>query len=196
MGTRNLTVVVFNGEIRVAQYGQWDGYPSGNGVKILDFVRNKMNSKFFSGVARTYFISDAEIEEKWVTVGKAADTEWVGVGVAAKFKETNFQLSRDCGADILSFIQNSKGGIQLQDQTEFAGDSLFCEWAYVLDLDNNKLEVYSGFNEKSLNGVGRFAYLEKSFEKYKPIKLVKSYDMDDLPQKRDFVRELEKLTKD
>ena len=27
MGTRNLTVVYLDGQYKVAQYGQWDGYP-------------------------------------------------------------------------------------------------------------------------------------------------------------------------
>lgn len=195
MGTRNLTVVVFGEEIRVAQYGQWDGYPSGNGVVILDFLRNKMNAKFFSGLLRTKFIDNKEIQKKWKNVG-ADDSVMVDMGVAEKFKEKYFQLSRDCGANVLEHIQNTSGNIELGNEFVFGGDSLFCEWAYVVDLDNNCLEVYAGFNKTSLNGDGRFAYLEKSWEEYKPIKLIKKYDLDALPQKRDFVRELEKLTKD
>ena len=31
MGTRGLTMVVSKGKTRVAQYGQWDHYPSGQG---------------------------------------------------------------------------------------------------------------------------------------------------------------------
>lgn len=27
MGTRNLTMLISDGETKVAQYGQWDGYP-------------------------------------------------------------------------------------------------------------------------------------------------------------------------
>ena len=53
MGTRNLTMVISNGETKVAQYGQWDGYPSGNGVIVLEFLtstnleefKNKLNDK-------------------------------------------------------------------------------------------------------------------------------------------------------
>ena len=32
MGTRNLTAVYLDGQYKVAQYGQWDGYPEGQGI--------------------------------------------------------------------------------------------------------------------------------------------------------------------
>lgn len=32
MGTRNPTAVVLDGEYKLAQYGQWDGFPSGQGL--------------------------------------------------------------------------------------------------------------------------------------------------------------------
>lgn len=41
MGTRNLTMVKYNGEIKVAQYGQYDGYPSGQGLTALRLCRDK-----------------------------------------------------------------------------------------------------------------------------------------------------------
>ena len=41
MGTRNLTCVMYNGEYRVAQYCQWDGYPSGQGAIALNFLSDK-----------------------------------------------------------------------------------------------------------------------------------------------------------
>ena len=49
MGTRNLTCVFVNGEYKVAQYCQWDGYPSGQGLTILNFLLGKptVDSKDF-----------------------------------------------------------------------------------------------------------------------------------------------------
>ena len=39
MGTRNLTIVHSNGEYKVAQYGQWDGYPEGLGCQLLKYLK-------------------------------------------------------------------------------------------------------------------------------------------------------------
>lgn len=39
MGTRHLTMIYANGAYRVSQYGQWDGYPDGQGLTILTSLR-------------------------------------------------------------------------------------------------------------------------------------------------------------
>ena len=42
MGTRNFTVVIKDGKIKLSQYGQWDGYFSYTGVKFLEFVKENL----------------------------------------------------------------------------------------------------------------------------------------------------------
>jgi hypothetical protein len=38
MGTRHLIAAKIDGVYKLAQYGQWDGYPDGQGVAVLDFL--------------------------------------------------------------------------------------------------------------------------------------------------------------
>ena len=46
MGTRGVTMVIQEEKVKVAQYGQWDHYPSGQGLTALDILRNTiMKSK-------------------------------------------------------------------------------------------------------------------------------------------------------
>jgi hypothetical protein len=45
MGTRNLTVVIKDNDIKLSQYGQWDGYFSYSGKKFLEFVKDNLQSK-------------------------------------------------------------------------------------------------------------------------------------------------------
>lgn len=46
MGTRHLTVVVKNDKYKVAQYGQWDGYPSGAGANVIEFIQSTNMDSF------------------------------------------------------------------------------------------------------------------------------------------------------
>jgi hypothetical protein len=65
MGTRNLTKVIDkDGITRVAQYGQWDGYPEGQGKSMLDFISNyRMLDKIELSLAKCRFIDQAEIDQ-------------------------------------------------------------------------------------------------------------------------------------
>lgn len=131
MGTRNLTVVVKDGEYKVAQYGQWDGYPTGQGATVVYFLMNEYDPEKFDQAL------------KKIKYMKNTDTDFA----------TN---DRNIGAKILSYIQSESGPLELYLYTEFAGDSLMCEWAYVLNLDTQCLEVYTGFNKLPLKEGDRF----------------------------------------
>lgn len=60
------------------------------------------------------------------------------------------------GADVLKVIASAPNGVKLRNDYDFSRDSLFCEWAYVIDFDKNTFEVYQGFNEKPLDKSERF----------------------------------------
>lgn len=179
MGTRHLTVVVLNKKIKVAQYGQWDGYPDGQGKTIMNFISKKMDlRKFKKAVSECTFITAETWDTKMKAVGVEPGQEWMTSQQSDEFAKLNPQLSRDVGGSILEMIQN-KGARELQNQTDFAADSLFCEYAYVVDLDNKVLEVYKGFNTSG-KAKGRFARLKNSDPhsngKYSPVSLFKKID--------------------
>lgn len=64
------------------------------------------------------------------------------------------------------------------DGKDFLQDSVFCEWAYIFNLDTQKLEIYKGWN-KDCNAEGRYANVEADDE-YKGVKLVMEIDFKDL----------------
>ncbi len=162
MGTRNLTMVVLNKEIRVAQYGQWDGYLEGQGKTVAEFIQKRLSdpddlAKFRRKVDESVFVDDDTINER------------------CRGKKCPANFSRDTAADILGMILDSPAGIELSNQQEFAGDSLFCEWAYLLDLDRETLEVYKGFNREPLPKGSRFENAPRGDDKpsdYYPIRLL------------------------
>ena len=102
-------------------------------------------------------------------------------------------MNRDNGAKILNMVLKSKGEVLLSDATNFAADSLFCEWAYVIDFDKNVLECYGGFTKEPVGDDNRFKQFEADREnkEYYCITLLKTYELDKLPNKRQFVNDLE-----
>lgn len=199
MGTRHLVMVSLNNQIKVAQYGQWDGYPTGQGEIIAKFLQEKLDlTKFKKRVSELNWITENELKDRWVECGADRDSDFVSMAVSDIFRNKYPFLSRDSGAGILELIQNDAyiyektefdavNGLSItehkvkikvdliKNDMEFASDSLFCEWAYLLDLDNEVVEVYRGFNKEPLSESDRFFFLPKkkscSGNEYYPVKL-------------------------
>jgi hypothetical protein len=47
MGTRHLICVKHQDEYKLIQYGQWDGYLSGQGKDVYDFLQNEFERETF-----------------------------------------------------------------------------------------------------------------------------------------------------
>lgn len=202
MGTRNLTVVVQNNEVKVAQYGQWDGYPSGQGANIVEFILEKIDTEsklddFQKKIAALSFISQEEIMDLWVEAGADRDSDLVSLEVSDKFKQKNPHLSRDIGSNVLHIINDSSTPLQLKNSHNFAADSLFCEWAYVIDLDNLVLEVYKGFNKQPIDDSNRFFNLMEFCEddvKYYPVALERKIHFNELVSVSNFLSIMDDTT--
>jgi len=180
MGTRNLTIVHINGEYKVAQYGQWDGYPGGQGATILDFlgrIGGEETAQFKNKLMLATFHDTKSLNELQHEIEMS--------GLSSTWQKTWPELSRDTGAEVLDLIFSKPDGIKLKNEMPFAGDSLMCEWAYVIDFDTNKLEVYRGFNREPLDKDDRFYHVkgldDRSSTGYFPMKMAASYDLVDLP---------------
>jgi hypothetical protein len=197
MGTRHLTMVVSGGKTKIAQYGQWDGYPSGQGVTVLGFLKRRRGKfdPFKKKLENCRFINDKDqkkIDRFMKSIGSKDGC--MNMDQVGKYHREYPYLSRDNGADILNMVAKSKGEVLLKDSTDFAADSLFCEWAYVIDFDKNVLECYGGFNKEPVADDNRFKHFEEGREnkEYYCIALIKTYKLDELPTKKEFVKELER----
>ena len=189
MGTRNLTAVYIDGDYKVAQYGQWDGYPEGQGMTTLTFLRERMNEEIFKRALRnSSYITADELDERWKEVG-ADDTNLIPWNVAMAMTNTYPELSRDTGAEVLKIVQEHPEGIKLGNSLEFAADSLFCEWAWVIDFDKRTFEAYRGFNkEQPLSPDDRFYFLrDKERDEYHGVVLVAKWSLDELPNDEEFL---------
>jgi len=191
MGTRNLTCVVLDGEYRVAQYGQWDGDPEGQGATILEFLRTRDLKEFAKQVAKCSFIANQSYyDDLCKELGIKTRDCWISTDDARRFGALHPELSRDTGGKILELIQNAQNGLILDNDIGFVNNSLFCEWAYVVDLDKGTLEVYKGCNKRRLGKDQRFYSDAPPDDKYYPIRLAKAFDLNALPTRDKFLAEL------
>lgn len=66
------------------------------------------------------------------------------------------------------------------DSSAFLSDSLMCEWAWIVNVDEGALEVYRGFN-KSPSAPGRYAARQKrAGTEYFGVRLAESIPLDEL----------------
>jgi hypothetical protein len=139
MGTRNLTIVKDKtGTTRVAQYGQWDGYPQHSGLKALDFLRDEiLKENLIQRLTLVEFITDKECDELFNASQSSKDWE------NKDFLNEYPGLHRDTGIDILLAVASATETLKTIDNTEFAKDTLFCEGIYEIDFSTNKfISIY------------------------------------------------------
>jgi hypothetical protein len=191
MGTRNLTVVIKDGNVRVAQYCQWDGYPAGQGVAILEFLRDKYDPVTFeANLAKTVPMTSDDISRLWEEEG--AVDGMANMEVSQRFESKYPSLHRNMGGDILLHIQN-KAGVPLYLDYDYGYSSLWCEYAYVVDLDRSVFEVYKGFNQTPTVPTDRWYKPEPDDSGYYGVVKVREYRFMELPSDEDFVNEVEHI---
>ena len=94
MGTRHRQAVISKrGSLKVQQYGQWDGYPSGQGLDILKFLRTANLKKYQKNLTK---------------VKQATKTQITEVEAVENWPEVYPFLSRDCGSRIHKMIEEDE----------------------------------------------------------------------------------------
>jgi hypothetical protein len=149
MGTRGAYGFVLNGR-EIATYNHYDSYPEGLGVEVLGFV-SETSDKELRQIAEGIELVDESFKPTKEQV--EACKEWTDLGVSNQSVEDWYCLLRKAQGNFLAL----KNGLRFMiDSSTFLLDSLFCEWAYLINLDTGKLEVYEGFNKNPL-AAGRYA---------------------------------------
>jgi len=215
MGTRHLIIVKNEGEVKVAQYGQWDGYPDGVGTDIVNFLHNIRDPDLMEVFKRRVNLCQWATQDEIDSINEAIeiaskddppegftlnsifpefsrDTSWKVLWLILNGKENylhttkaqdyinGIQISQHNGYQWQPAIDNKDTKTLLNNGMDFGNDRTFCEWAWVIDLDENKLECYSG---------GRQVDGPKGiFEEFDdPVRLQASFDLPLTVEYADFV---------
>lgn len=156
MSTRSLTAVKINGDYKIAQFGRYDGYPFGYGLCTLFFLETMNRNVFCEKLKNIRFAINEQEEDEVFERQRKYD-----------------------GAEILEYLHNNEDYVVI-DNLEFAKDALFCEWAYLIDFDENTFEIYSAFikSKKHKNTQSKLGF--------ENLNLLKKYDLNKLPSEEEF----------
>ena len=196
MGTRNLTVVVHNQEVKVASYGQYDGFPNSLGIKLLKFFGNPANTENLRKIlpkVRLWNDKDQKQQDEFLesigcTNGILNDKqkEEFKKRYPFRYRERYGRLREGQILEVLLEFHHLDE-LATTDAYYFASDSLFCEWAYVIDYDKNALELYKGVHTSGISEEDRFFPLYDGENDYYPVKILASFPLDDLPDENEFL---------
>jgi hypothetical protein len=199
MGTRSLICVYYKGRFVVVQYSQWDGYPEGQGMTILKFLWESKNIELLKeGLQYITTLTEEGLEELKNSVRQESEKlSRFGSFFHEKIKSLwPSSLSRDTGAKILEIITQATAEkrVLISLDFEFVSDSL-CQWAYVVDLDQNTFEVFGDCESKQIAPTTRFNSVGGSQDTVPA--LIKSFSFSQLPTTEDgFMDALEQGTKE
>lgn len=180
MGTRGLCGFVVDGDVKAA-YNHFDSYPSGLGVEVLTWARYA-DLDDVTARARALRMVDEDSEPSDDDI---RHLEHLAALRARRDVSDWYVLMREAQGDLDAYL---RAGVML-DGADFAQDSLFCEWAYLVNLDDRTLEVYRGFQTEP-HERGRFASQDAHTAGYAPVALLRTYALGALPGDDEFVDEL------
>lgn len=183
MGTRGLIGFRFDGKDKLT-YNHYDSYPSGVGVDILEEIR-KTNLGILKSIFGGIELVDEDIKptREQIEEYKYFSDE----RVSSKSLDEWYVLLRSTQGTLQPYIEGKLK--HMIESSPFIYDSLFCEWCYIVNLDTEKFEVWTGFQER---GKKDNRYGDKPNEGgYYPCRLVKEYDLKNLPTKEQFIKDLE-----
>lgn len=166
MGTRGLMGFVVDGQVK-ATYNHFDSYPSYLGKMVGQFAATLADGDRLG-----------EYVEKARTLRLVKEDGKPSAADRKKFASFAENVGNNPGLDWYSVLRGTQGDLEIVldtgvmiDSLTFAYDSLFCEWGYLVNLDNGMIEVYRGFQQDSAAVEGRFAQ-GPSDRGYSPITLL------------------------
>ncbi len=152
MGTRHLqTAINSQGECKLANYGQWDGYPEGQGVEILKYLWKADLKKYNDNLTNLREVTKDELD------AINAGTPEYYAGVNKDWKKEYPYLSRDCGSDIHQMIE--AGSVKFVHNCEAWTDEekseSWLEGFYTIDLQRREFtsEYYGIIKTYSLDNL-------------------------------------------
>jgi len=170
MGTRGI-LGIRKGKNDKMTYNHFDSYPIGLGVSVCKEIKKLGIEKISEGFDKIKMVTEKDMP----TPEQIKNLK----------KFTDLHVSEQSTSDWYCLLRNAQGSIKayiqagyMSDGHEFIRDSLFCEWGYIVNLDEGTLEIYKGFQKQKPI---KSRYTEKlKGEKYYPCELIRTVSLKEV----------------
>jgi hypothetical protein len=176
MSTRGFLGFVAD-ERETITYVHHDAYPGGLGIDVLTWARTVTDWDAVRQQAAALVHIDGDVMPTREQREALAQYAKPGVGGSENDPgEEWHRLLHDTFGDPAATLAAGHA----PHDPDWPGDSLYCEWGYLVDLDAKTFEVYDGFQQGPSKG--RFADRATNPRSgYQPVKLHRSWPLDALP---------------
>jgi hypothetical protein len=179
MDTRGFVGFVIDGTEKIT-YNHNDSNPSSLGLNVLHWLRTVNGAlETVRGQVRALRVVDPNSSPTAEDVDRLR--QFANRNVGERTPDDWYVLLRKTQGDPAAILQ---AGV-IEDSSGFPTDSLFAEWGYLVNLDDETFEVYEGF-QQTPHDKGRFATRPSADSSYAPVALVASWPFVALPDDETF----------
>jgi len=150
MGTRGVIGTLYKGALH-ASYQQFDTYPTSTGADLQKEMQENLEAIGANADPEDIFAYLAQLVEGMTYVKASEKPTREQADKYGMFLNKGVSTGDDWYAQLReqqgSLMKRLNAGIATEDTT-FLKDSLFCEWAYIFDLDAKKVLILRGFNTR------------------------------------------------
>lgn len=208
MGTRGLIGLRHKDKDQLT-YNHYDSYPEELGVNFLKSIKKFSIEQMKNAFDNIKLIEDENkkpTKKEFEKYGKYGNPGVGGPMSNTKVK-TYYQLLHQLQGNIEPYLS---GEVDIMiESNNFIKDSLFCEWAYIVNLDTETLEIWRGFQKKNIDN--RYKLSDKEIkeeenwwkkernidkkQEYFNCALVNEFSLSKLPTKEKFLQWAKKFGK-
>ncbi len=148
MSTRGYYGIKKKGELKGA-YNHFDSYPSGLGKDLVETINGIKKGDRLNVLSETFDyieLIDSNIAPTQEQKDTCVKANVVDLNVSNRSLDDWYCLLRKLQGNLSSYI--NKVVPYMENGNDFIDDTLFCEWAYIINLDTNKFEVIYGWNNR------------------------------------------------
>jgi len=182
MSTRGAIGFKIDGEYKVT-YNHSDSYPEYLGDRVVEFMKKVVKEKKLDILRENVRNVKMRLESTPPTAmeqerfQKFADT-----GVSSGNLDEWYVLLRNAqGIEGIEAIYKGKLDVMIN-SFRFLADSLFCEYAYIINLDNDTIEFYKGFNKQAQKTNPLPIDQKKDDSGYYPVRFKGSCPFTEIPE--------------